>query len=227
MAGAARRRTGRDARDRRSEHPCGDRAADAGRIGRRRSKNPRRAQSRGTRSVCISRPDAPRGSLRVDGANSAYEISGLEAGNYEIGFTEEPCVLKGTAQTRASRPGVLRRRAIARRGEPGPRRRVQHHQRSRCDARRTRPRQRISQNGRLSEPTGSNTFTLPGAIEPAPFNQQVEEEFWAKRPWEKAASPAPAPPTPGVAVAIGAATSAAAAPRSRFAARALVPAAAL
>jgi len=34
--------------------------------------------------------------------------------------------------------------------------------------------------GAPAEPTGSRTYTMPGAIEPLPVNKQIEEEFWAK-----------------------------------------------
>jgi hypothetical protein len=41
------------------------------------------------------------------------------------------------------------------------------------------------ENQTPAQPTGTRTFTAPGAIEPQPVNQQVEEEFWAEvRAWE-------------------------------------------
>ena len=36
-------------------------------------------------------------------------------------------------------------------------------------------------------PIGSRTVTMPGAVEPQPVNQQIEEEFWAEPPWDKEA----------------------------------------
>jgi YD repeat-containing protein len=64
-------------------------------------------------------------------------------------------------------------------------------------------------NQTLAQPTGNETMTLPGAIEPAPVNTQMQEEFYKNPPWNK--PPAGAQPhdpsillTPGQAFAVAA-----------------------
>ncbi len=36
-----------------------------------------------------------------------------------------------------------------------------------------------------AQPTGARVTTMPGAIEPLPVNQQMEDEFWANPPWDQ------------------------------------------
>ncbi len=57
-----------------------------------------------------------------------------------------------------------------------------------------------------AKPVGEVTGVGPGAIQPLPVNQKVEEEFWAHPPWDTGTSSVPSTPAAGVAVAVAAST---------------------
>jgi Carboxypeptidase regulatory-like domain len=144
-------------------------------------------------------------SCTLTGADGGYTISGLASGEYRVAFTDGvvcPEKQLGTVfipQHYNNKPSLLQADAVlvtAPETTTGIDAGVVLGEAPGGD-----PVNTYGCNAGPSEPTGEGTSTLPGAIEPAPVNKQIEEEFWAHPPWDKPASP-PAPAVVGVAVAV-------------------------
>lgn len=137
----------------------------------------------------------------------AYEISGLASGDYKVSFaarcSEEPC--PGTFPPEYYDNQISLAKAIP--VEVGAAETIGGIDAGIEGAGERQVREYLEDETEAS-PTGTSTSTAPGAIEPAPVNKKLEEEFWAHPPWDRSMTSAPSTsstPAGGLAVAASAA----------------------
>jgi hypothetical protein len=125
----------------------------------------------------------------------AYVISGLAGAEYEVRFTArcsvEPCAETfppvyyddQISPTKATHITLAAAEAVA-----GINAKIEG------DLERTE-REYLENEGE-ARPIAEGSGTLPGAIEPAQGNKQLEEEFWANPPWKRKPASETGPATP-------------------------------